>query len=148
MKNAWILVANSSYAQIFSQEQTGKEMKVVHDIENPDGRLKNGEILTDRPGRAFNRLGGARHALGSVVDPHTHEQQIFAKKLATILEKALLTREFETLVIIAPPQFLGELRNSLSEAVKKSIRKEVKKDLPDSLYENDRKESILKYISE
>lgn len=148
---AWILVANSSYAEIYSVQ--GKDIKLVQQLDNPSGRQKSGEILTDRPGRSFEGRGragagsqGSRHALGSEVDVHTHEQQLFAHKLSDLLHKEKSLNAFEKLHVIAPPQFLGELRTVLSDNVKKSIDKEINKEIPSALSQHEKVESIRKFL--
>lgn len=147
----WVLVANSSLAEIFSVN--GKEIKLVQRLENPSGRQKSGEILTDRPGRSFEGRGrggagsqGSRHALGTEIDVHLHEMQIFAHKLADILRKEKSLNSFDKLDIIAPPQFLGELRAILSDPIKKCISKEINKEIPATLSEHEKMDSIRKFL--
>jgi len=142
----WALVANSGFAQIYEIKGHGKEIKEILQIDNPDGRMKSGEILSDRPGRSFDSMGGSRHALGTEVDPHVHEQKIFAHKLVEILKKGIEGNSFQQLALIAPPQFLGELKLVLSENLKKIITKEINKDLP--IYQNGKKriEAICEYL--
>ncbi len=145
MTASWVMVANSSSADIFAINN-GHDMERIYHIDFPDGREKSGKILSDRPGRSFDRRGGNRHALGTEVDVHMHEQQIFARQLAELLHKAKCDNEFSKLALIAPPQFLGELRNMLSDLVKKSIYKEINKDIPAARSEQERKDSICKFL--
>lgn len=147
----WVLVSNSSYAEIYSIK--GKEITLVQALDHPEGRLKSGEILSDRPGRSFEGrgrggagIGGSRHALGSEVDVHMHEQQVFAKQIADVLQKEKSANKFDQLDIIAPPQFLGELRIILSDSVKKSIKKEINKEIPTTLSPQERIEWLCRFL--
>ncbi len=149
----WVLVANSSFAEIYSIK--GKTIERVHQLDFPEGRLKSGEIESDRPGRTFDRpsrgAGGAsqgtsRHSYGSEVDAHTHEQEIFAHRIADILYKDKAQNKYDQIDIIAPPQFLGDLRKVLPEIVKKSVKREINKEIPSSLSEHERIESIRRYL--
>ena len=148
MTKIWALIANSGFAQVYEIKAGGKDIKEIFNIENPDGRLKNGEITSDRPGRAFDSMTGGktRHAYETKYDPHTHEQHIFAHKLNEILKKGKEEKAYDELVIIAPPQFLGELKQVLSDNVKKAVTKEINKDLPPPIHEKERHEQLCKYL--
>jgi protein required for attachment to host cells len=142
---SWILVANSSYAEIYSLK--GRELHRIEQIDFPEGRLKGSEIYSDRPGRGFESTGsGTRHALTSQIDAHGHEQQVFAHKLADYLRKAKAEKSFEKLIIISPPEFLGELRRTLNDDVKKVIEKEFKKEISSGLSQFERQEHIYKLL--
>lgn len=140
----WVVVAAASYAEIYAITP-GQEAKKVFQKDFPAGREKPGELNSDRPGRTFSRMGMERHALGRDADLHLHEIQVFANQLADVIHDGMATNEFERLVLIAAPQFLGELRKSLPEVVKRTIYKEFNKDLID-ISESDRMEHISKYL--
>lgn len=127
MKTLWVLIANNSNAKIFSVKGLGKEITKIHDLDHPNSRKKSGEILTDRPGRAYDRVGVGRHAVGK--DPMVHEHQVFAEKLSEILRKGFDQGSYEEIALIASPQFLGAIRQSLSDPVKKLVGNEVDKDI-------------------
>lgn len=148
----WVVVANSSYAEIFATEHNGRDFHKVQQIDFPEGRKKSGSMLSDRPGRGFegakNSPGAkfGRHAYSSEVDIHMHEQQVFAHKIADVLRKGRADNAFERLALIAPPQFLGELRIALTDAVRKVLFKEINKDIPSSHNERERIEEICRLL--
>jgi protein required for attachment to host cells len=146
MKTLWIVAANRSYAKIFEAKGMGRSVKEVHHLDNPDGRKKAGEIFSDRPGRAFDRMGEGRHALGTEVDFHEQEQKAFASRIARLLEEGKEKKAYEDLAFVAPPHFLGELNQAISNQVKKSLTKEIHKDLPAHLSEHERIDQICKYL--
>ena len=146
MGTMWVLVANNSFAKIFEVKGHGKHIKEIQHLDNPVGRMKPGEILQDRPGRSFDRIGTARHALGTEVDVKTHEQRIFASKLSSILSEGKTSHAFDELAIVAPPQFLGELKQALNDQVRKLLSKEIDKDLPLHLSEQERLELLCRYL--
>lgn len=129
----WVVVANSSFAEVLAINGNGRDIQRVHHLEFPQGRERSGDILTDRPGRSYDSMGVGRHALGSKVDPHTQEQFQFAHQLVNLLHKAKSENNFSDLVIIAPPQFLGELRKIYPDTLKKCISREIIKNLPESM---------------
>lgn len=140
-----VVVANSSFAEIYTIE-LGREMVKKHHLDFPAGREKDGQILSDRPGRSFSKFGGERHALSSEVDIHTHEQQVFAHQIVDLIKKAQVEHLFERLVLIAPPEFLGELRRCLPESAKKLIYKEFSKDFPAFLSDHERVDTICRLL--
>lgn len=146
MGTMWALVANSSYAEIFEIKGHGREIKMIHEIDFPDGRKRDNEINSDRPGRTYSSVGYGRSSLGTVVDPHGHEQRVFAHQLMEILVKGRDDRAYEELALIAPPHFLGILKIVFPDGVKKCITKEIGKDLPCSLNGQDKISHICKYL--
>lgn len=146
MSTLWILTANSSFAKIYEVKGRGREIKELQHIDNPDGRKKSGEILNDRPGRAFDSMGGGRHALGTQVDVKEHQKQIFAQQLVKLLQEGLEKKSFEELAIVAPAHFLGEIKRIVSDTLKKRIVKEVAKDLNERISEQDRIAQLCGYL--
>ncbi len=129
MSITWILVANESEARIL-QSQKNKKTELIKEFDHPQGKAKVRDINSDKPGRSFSSTGASRHALAPDVDVRTHERQVFAKKLGDYLHKELAENHFERLALIAPPQFLGELRKNISDSLKSCIVVELSKDLP------------------
>ena len=127
-KNSWLIVANSSLARVFTLEKRDQltELKV---LEHPESRLHNLDLVSDKPGRAFESVGGARHALEAKTTPKKQEFAIFAKIIADYLEAAHQNGEFDTLYIAANPSLLGLLRQSLHPQTIKAIKGEVDKDV-------------------
>ena len=128
MGNIWILTANSGQATIFSAESQAAEPVQVVKMENPAARLKEMDLVSDRPGRTFDSFGGQRHAKAVEVDAREHEEIMFAKSVADRLERGRLAHEFDRLVITAGPDFLGELRTHLGGPLKTMIAQEIDKD--------------------
>lgn len=126
--NSWLVVANSSIARIYKIENrhTISEIAV---LEHPKSRLNNLDIVSDKPGRDFERVGISRHGVGHCVTPKKHEFEIFATEIAEFLKHGRLNGRFEGLYLTAGPNLLGLLRGSLDEETVKSVQGEVDKDL-------------------
>lgn len=152
MKTLWALVANASFAQIYEIKGHGREIQKIHQLDNPDGRKRSGEILTDKPGRTYESMGKVgkmstgSHNYGSMVDPKEHELQLFMHKILEILKKARSEKSYEELAIIAPPHVLGEFNRLAPEAVKKLVIKEVGRDLPLTIHEQERIDHLSDYL--
>src|SRR4051794_21082580 len=117
-KDSWLLVANSSIARIFKIEKR-HELTEIKVLEHPESRLRNLDLVSDKPGRDFESAGAGRHALEPKVLPKRQEFAVFAKSLADYLETARNQGEFETLYVAASPALLGLLRQSLHPNIAK-----------------------------
>src|SRR4051812_26654599 len=129
VKTAWILVAHRAGAAIYESHGAGLPLARVADIDNPAGRLKAIEVDSDRPGRAFDRVGGGRHSMSVEDGVPEHLARAFVNQLAVRLERGRLDHAFERLVLVAPPKLLGSLRAALPEALRALLVAELPKDL-------------------
>jgi protein required for attachment to host cells len=132
MKKAitWIVVADGSRAHIIRQNGVGKPLEAVPGQEflNPEPG-KTREIGTDKPGRTFDSTRvGHRHGMEEV-DWHRFEKKKFAKSIAERLDHAAEAKAFDKLVLVAPPDTLGDLRAELGKHGTAKITAEVGKDL-------------------
>jgi len=133
----WIAVADSAHAAIYAQAAPGAALAAVPGGALASPNLKGGEIVSDRPGRAFDSAGQGRHAMESEVDPRRQETLAFVREVAALLEARAKRNEFDRLVLVAPPRTLGDLREALDKTVKSRVAAEIAKDLvalkPDEL---------------
>lgn len=127
-KEKWLVVANSSLARVFKMENRHSLVEIAV-LEHPESRLKNLDIVSDKPGRDFESAGVSRHGYEYGVTPKQHEFAVFAKELAEFLETARNNGEFEHLYIAAGPVLLGLLRQSLHPSTIKLINGETDKDI-------------------
>jgi protein required for attachment to host cells len=146
MKTLWILNGNRGFAKIFEVQGHGRIVKEIFHLDNPNGLKKSGEILADRPGRAFDRMGGARHALSTETSVEDHEQQLFAHQLSKILQEGHDRQAFDELALVAPTHFIGAMNTALHETVRKKIVKEVGKDLPLYVNTQERIDQLCGYL--
>lgn len=124
MATTWILVGDASRARIFSLEKDDGPWALVEQIENPLGRARTSELVSDRAGR--QRQTGP--SLEVQTDPAEHESHRFAEKLAHALQKGYDERRFARLVLAAPPRFLGYLREVMKEPVLRQVVASLDKD--------------------
>ena len=83
---------------------------------------------TDRPGRTFSSVGPGRSAVEST-DWHELEQHRFVRAVSAALEKLVRAHHVRSLIIVAPPRTLADLRRDLHDDVKVHVVAEVNKDL-------------------
>jgi protein required for attachment to host cells len=108
-------------------------------LQNPKAGLKDIDMETDRAGRRYGGSSGVRHGSGQVQGHHhgvdgersteQHELMVFAKDVAKRIDAERLGKQFDRLIIIAPPKMLGLLRQSLPGETKSLLAAEIAKDL-------------------
>ncbi|HEY1609146.1 MAG TPA: host attachment protein [Paraburkholderia sp.] len=127
-KTIWIAVANRAVARIFSAESPLGAIDEVETLLHPAGRLQDDSLVTDKPGRTFDRGGSGPHSSPDAVQ-HDHEATTFASEIAACLAKGREASRYGTLVIAAPPAFLGVLRKQLDAQTQSLVTLELDKDL-------------------
>ena len=129
MAYTWVVVADSVRARIFSAESSSSGLAEVNILTHPEGRMHDRDITTDLPGRSFDSKGNARHVMEPPTDPK-HESAIeFARSIAHHLDAARNKKDYEQLVIVAAPSFLGLLREQLNPNCRKLVAFELNKSL-------------------
>jgi protein required for attachment to host cells len=84
---------------------------------------------SDRPGRAFKRAGtNLRSSVGDT-DWHDLEEHRFVQRVAAAMERLVRERNVKSLIVVAPPRALADLRNAFHADVKSRILAEIDKDL-------------------
>lgn len=125
----WIVVVNRSEAKIFTYDnKPNHAVEFVKKLDNPKGRMKAQDINADRPGIFSNRVAhGPR--LVKAETPTQHVAQEFAKRVTVFLEDSLQSNQFDNVIIISEPNFLGRLRNLFSKELSATVSREISKDL-------------------
>lgn len=83
---------------------------------------------TDAAGGASSTQGAARSSV-EPTDFHQLEEDRFAAETADLLKRRALAHDFESLIIVAPPRTLGELRKHYHKEVSDRLKGEIDKDL-------------------
>jgi len=132
-----IVVADQSEADFYELEQREQPPQLVRRLEDADAHLHNRDLKSDRPGRVFDHapaLNGRRgavahHATGGERNPRKIEARRFAQRVARALEEELQLDRFDRLIVMAPPTFLGLLREAMPASVHALLTAEIGKDL-------------------
>ncbi|MDX8522898.1 host attachment family protein [Mesorhizobium sp. MSK_1335] len=124
-RGLWVVVADGEKALFLRNQGDNKfpKLEVVYEMEqeNPPTR----EQGTDKPGRYAE---GPRSAIEDT-DWHRLNKERFAIDIADRLYKLAHRGEFDAVVLIAPPQVLGEMRQKLHKEVDEKIQAEIPKTL-------------------
>lgn len=128
----WIVLADSSRARIHVADEKLTRSKLMRELEHPESRVKGIDLNATERGRTSSRIrnvGGQRSAMEPHTDPREVEWSNFARELANELEHGRTHNAFDELIIVAPPQFLGQLRDAMTDHLHDMVRADVPKNL-------------------
>ena len=145
MKKIWLLVADAGRASIIACDSRLDEPEVVRTFDHPEGRMRDTELASDDRGRTRprDRNATAGSAMEHSTSPHEMAAEEFSRELAGVVREAHNGRQFDELILVAPPAFLGLLRQVLGETVLDSVRDAVAKD-----YTADSAETVVARVRE
>jgi protein required for attachment to host cells len=83
---------------------------------------------TDSAGRASSPQGGVQSSV-EPTDFHQIEEDRFAADAADFLKTGALKNTYDSLIVVAPPKTLGELRKHYHKEVTSRLKGELDKDL-------------------
>lgn len=134
MNAVWVLVCDAARGRLFdvSGDERGDEpaWRLIETFTHEESRSKAAELVGDQSGTS-SPLGASVHhnALAPASSPKEVEEGHFAHTLATMLDRALRSQRFHRWVLVAPPRFLGMLREELTPELAKHLLGTVDKDL-------------------
>lgn len=124
----WVLAADNSRARFFSAEKARSPLVEIRDLVDPQARMHDGDLRTDRDGRDRNPKD-QYHGVGSDRGPRDEAAGRFAQQVCAVLEAGRIEGAFERLHILAAPGFLGLLRQHQSAPLRQMIGTELAKNL-------------------
>jgi len=127
----WIVVADGAKARILAQHGGQGPLEPASNLcfVEAEARLPTRDVGADRPGRVHESADTARHAMEPRVDWHRFAKEHFARGIAAALETAAQKKLYQELILVAPPQALGDLRQALGRHAKVLVAGEIAKDL-------------------
>jgi protein required for attachment to host cells len=132
-----IVIANQSEARFFDSLGGPRSLVPAGTLLNPQARLHDQDLESDRPGRVFNFAASAgkrrgaspRHGANGERSTHQHVIEKFARRIGAELGRAYQARKFDRVVLVAEPAFLGRLRRALPAHLRTQVAAEVPHDL-------------------
>ena len=126
MSKTWIVVAESSRAKIYEVKQVKSKkslrelMGFTHSVSRSHKQQLSGSQQKE-----------SRHSLlTSSLDTHkSHERVEFARSIGEHLNTARNKGQFNKLILMSPPKFLGDLRKNLGNETNKIVISEIDKNL-------------------
>ncbi len=127
--NTFVVVADGQKMLFFRNEGDAEYLKLEMERKEVQDNPADRDQKTSEPGRTFDASGGAGRSAYEETDFHQLGEDRFAAETAAILKERALRNEFESLIIVAPPRTLGELRKHYHKEVEKRLAGEIAKDL-------------------
>jgi protein required for attachment to host cells len=132
-----VVLADQAGARFYEVDAIGGAFRQVGEMSDFKARLHDRDFKSDRPGRVYDHAQGslhrrgavAHHATGGEETPRRHEAFAFASRIAQSLESARNAHEFDQLVVMAGPRFMGMLRTAMPKHLQELVVVEVLKDL-------------------
>jgi protein required for attachment to host cells len=130
------VVADRGEARFYDTEHPNSKLELAGRMTDPDAHLRDRDFKSDRPGRVFDhapdsgRRGAvAHHGTGGERSPSRHEAELFARRIVDELHDELRRDRFDSLVLMAAPEFLGDLRHVMPKSLREVTAIEIDKDL-------------------
>ena len=127
--NSFVVVADGKKMLFFRNEGDADFPKLEVEGKRQTRDAADRDQKTDTAGRPASAPAGAGYSSYEEVDFHQLEEDRFAADTAEMLRKKALRNEFDSLIIVAPPRTLGELRKHYHKEVEKRLAGEIAKDL-------------------
>lgn len=130
MSTTWILVSDAARGRLFETAGPHDVLTEVACYTNPDlrGMAQQGGSGRTTP-RTQDRVGPGRH----IIEPHTsHRDKVsnaFAHLIISELAEANSRHRYDRLFLVAPPHFLGTLREQLGDKDAMHVEGELGSDL-------------------
>lgn len=129
IKERLLLVSDSSRAKLWklkgATEWTPKQV-----FDHPDSRAKGTDLKSSAQGRKSEGAGSVSStSMQSHHEIHQVEEEKFAAALALALDHEAGQNQVESVVLVAPPEFLGILRKKLSKRVEQLVTQTFHKNL-------------------
>ncbi len=133
MGTLWVVVGNRAHSKVYEMRGSRGPWSEVGDFSQPEARLKERELETDRPGRTFDRNAASkgRHSV-SGADHRDELIDQFSRRVVHFLNHEEALGRFDHLVLVAEAKFLGALRKGLGENSRRRLVGSLEKDLVDS----------------
>lgn len=118
----WYVVANRTDAIIYRDGENKKFQPVEH-LLNPEGNRKERDLDSDRPGKSNSNAPHTAYKHPMVSEHQRHDETVrkFSNRISRTLDSARSQGQFDELVLVAEPHFLGQLKSALSEPLKKCV---------------------------
>jgi protein required for attachment to host cells len=128
----WVLVCDGAKARLFEVHPGDRTFHPVELLLHAESRKKVSDLVSDHAGSCSSEGASVHHnALAPRTSPKAAEKEHFAHSLVLELDRAGRSGRFGKWILVAPPHFLGLMRNELTSELQKHLKGTVDKDLND-----------------
>ena len=126
--NSVVLVADGRKMLFLRNEGDNDYPNLVVENAQEQDNPATRDQATDSAGRASSPQGGVQSSV-EPTDFHQIEEDRFAADAAEFLKTGALKNRYDSLIVVAPPKTLGELRKHYHKEVTSRLKGELDKDL-------------------
>ena len=126
--NSVVLVADGRKMLFLRNEGDNTDFNLVVEKAQEHVNPATRDQATDAAGCASSPRGGVQSSV-EPTDFHQLEEDRFAAEAADFLKVRALKNDYESLIVVAPPKTLGELRKHYHKEVSSRLTGELDKDL-------------------
>lgn len=123
-----VIITNSNTCRLYHYEKSLPQLTLTKEIVHPENKLKISEQFSDRQGH-YQGGESARGAYQAPHDPKEIEFNNFAREIANLLNQERIKKDYDELILIAPPKMKGLLFQHLNKNVVGLIVNDIDKDL-------------------
>jgi protein required for attachment to host cells len=123
----YILVADAARGRLIGADDALQRAEEIEDFVHPASRVRTEDLVTDQKTDSTGQPDAPRSSTEEP-DAHANESRKFAHELARSLGVARASGAFARLILVAPPKFLGMLREELDAPTKRTVVASVAKD--------------------
>jgi protein required for attachment to host cells len=124
----WYVIADGGRARFVERDENGAFRTVVSFVA-ADLHARSSDLGRDRPARVMESAGPGRSAVEPRRDLHEAAKEDFVKLVAAQIEAEHGSGQFDSLVLVAPPGVLTELKQALSKSMAALVADDLQKDL-------------------
>ncbi len=130
MKKAklWYVIADGGRARFVERDENGA-FRTVLSFVAAELHARSSDLGRDRPGRVMESATPGRSAVEPRHDLHEAAKQDFVALVAEKIADEHESGRFDSLVLVAPPGALTELKHKLSKPMAELVVKDLQKDL-------------------
>ena len=126
MRKVWVVVGNRAEMNIYYAENV-KKLVHIKTLHHNESQLHKKDLSSDKQGSHRGSFG--TDTMEAKTPAKVKEANHFAHQVAQFLEDGVNHQQVERIYLIANPEFIGILRQTIKPHVAKIIEKEIHKDL-------------------
>jgi protein required for attachment to host cells len=123
-----VVKTNTNDCKMYHYDKHPAQLTLIGEISHPDNKLKSGDLTSDKEGH-YKANQSARGAYSPHTEPKEVEVINFSKEIAEDLNQRRNMKEFEQLILIAPPHMYGLITQHLNKHVASLVINHIQKDL-------------------
>jgi protein required for attachment to host cells len=125
-RKTWFIIADGGRARFVERDEQGA-YRTISSFVSTELKASSRDLATERPGRVHESATTARHAIEPKTDPKEAAKEDFVRYVADQVQSE--QKNFDDLVLVAPPRVLGQLRETLAKSVADAVTWDLAKDL-------------------